>query len=514
MLQILIDFDFSVSHQIVANSLTPARKRRRTEASNVEPDELAAGPSLPKRVSGVEQTLPISDNFSSPTLNVGDIRLAKMLMEKSKRIGNLEGTDFYAVPLKKSSTKIGPSTLNRFIFDLRAVGPSLQMDQVKKNKTILLVGAPDSGRTSLMDSLFNFIVGVDWNDPFRFLLKEDGQEETQTISVYEIRHADGFRIPFSLTVVELPVCVDTPPHDVSEMLGNFFQSGAIQQLDLIGLVSPANSAPSPSCESFLSLLGKDLKENLNCLWTFADVKEEPSQSSAFVESLPFHDFHNLEFISANGHCDPYSRAIYWKSFQDFFCCLANSTPNRLSQTKKVLEERKQLEVTFGKLRKLVEKGTALREEIVESKKMIADCQAQIEGNMDVIKTTRKTELWDGVVAANCKKCGVTCSLHCSGSLVIDTPFCSVCPMKCDWGVHSIHVPYVLGTYVQNVPRNSEDVKKLEKHLGNLEKLVAEERVNSMEQKVLRFQVIVCIEELDQIALRPFLMSPEFCDVMA
>ena len=52
-------------------------------------DELADIP-LPKRISGNEQTLAISDNFSSLTLNVGDIRFAR------KRIENLEETDFYA----------------------------------------------------------------------------------------------------------------------------------------------------------------------------------------------------------------------------------------------------------------------------------------------------------------------------------------------------------------------------------------------------------------------------------
>ena len=81
-------------------------------------------------------------------------------------------------------------------------------------------------------------------------------------------------------------------------------------------------------------------------------------------------------------------------------------------------------------------------------------------------------------------------------------------------MHSIHVPYVLGTIVQNVPRDVEDVKKLETHLENLEKLVAEERGNSMGQKVLRFQVIVYIEEFDKIALRPFLMTPELYDLMS
>ena len=434
-------------------------------------------------------------------------------MKTSKRIGKLEEIDLYAAPLTRSNSEIDPATFRRFVFDVRAIGEngtSFQMDRMEEHKSILLVGPPDSSKSCLINSLFNFVVGVNWNDPFRFLLKEDGQEETQPISVYEIRHADGFRIPFSLTIVDVPFYCDTPSNDFAEMLGNFLQSGpVIQQVDMIGLVAPENSL---ACESVLSFLGKDLKENLNCLWTFGDVKH--SESNTFFKSIPRHDLHNLESLSANGHSDSNSRAIYWKSFQDYFECLAIMNPSRFSQTKQVLTVRKRVEVTFGELRKLVEKGAAIREEIKQSKKMVADCQAQTEGNMDVIKTTRKTELWEGVVAANCNECGVMCSLHCSGSLVINTPMCSFCPGKCDWGMHSIHVPYVLGTIVQNVPRDVEDVKKLETHLENLEKLVAEERGNSMGQKVLRFQVIVYILEFDKIALRPFHMTPELYDLMS
>ena len=476
----------------------------------METDE-SAGHSLQKRVPGGEQIMPSSDNSKSATVNVEDIRFAKMLVEKSKKIGNLEEIDLYAAPLKKSSNEIGPATFNRFVFDVGTVGQSLQLDQLKEQKTILLIGAPDSGKTSLINNLFNFIVGVDWNDQFRFILKEDGQEETESIYVYEIRHVDGFRIPFSLTIID--VCIDTPSKDFSELLGNFFQSDTIQQLDLIGLVSPANSVPTPSCQSFLSFFGKDLKENLNCLWAFADVKEDPIESNAFVESLPIHDFHNLEFLSANGHCDPYSRAIYWKSFDDFFRSVAKMKPIELAQTKQVLEERKRLEVTFGELRKLVEKETALREEMEQSKKMIADFQVKIEANKKV-KTTRETSLSPGFLATNCNKCGVVCSVHRSSDVGRHASrTCLVCPEKCDWNLHAINVSYVLQSTVENVPPNPEDVKKLETCSGNLKKLIDEERRNSMDLEVLRCQVSVYIRGLDKIALRPFVTTPEYADLM-
>ena len=136
------------------NSLTPPRKRHRTEYSNGVQDWSV-------ELSGVEQTMPCSDN--SLTVNVGDIRFAEMLMKKSQKIGTWkEEIGLYAVPLTRSTTKIGQATLNRFVFEVGAVDEnpsSLEEDTTKDIKTILLLGAPDSGKT-LIDSLFNFIVGV------------------------------------------------------------------------------------------------------------------------------------------------------------------------------------------------------------------------------------------------------------------------------------------------------------------------------------------------------------------
>ena len=67
--------------------------------------------------------------------------------------------------------------------------------------------------------------------------------------------------------------------------------------------------------------------------------------------------------------------------------------------------------------------------------------------------------------------------------------------------------YQLESTVENVPL------KLETSSENLEKLITEERNNSINQKVLRCQVAVYIKELDNIALRPFVTTPEYADLI-
>ena len=487
------------------NSRSPSRKKRRTEDSNVDQHQ-SAHLSLPKNVSGDGQIMPRSGNSNCPTVNVGNTRFAKMLMERSKRIKLLGKIGVYAVPLKTSYTTIGPATFRRFVFDVRASGkngPSLLMEEVKEHKTILLVR--DCGKASLIliDNIFNYIVDVSWNDAFRFILKGDQEEES--ISVYEIHHVDGFRIPFSLTIVDVPFHCDTPSKDFAEMMGNFLScKNTIQQLDMIGIVYQENTLPTKFCESVLSFFGKDIKENL-CHWTFADFKQDPPESNIFFEALPHHNFHNLEFLFAIGNCDPSPTAIYWKSFKGFFQSLAKVKPNRLTNTKQVLKVRKRLEVTFCDLLMLKENGLTLREKTKKTKKKIAYYQPILNANIYDIKSTRKTNLSAGFLATNCNNCGVTCSIH--RTFETNTPSCSVCPKQCNWNSHSINVSYGLESSVRNVSL------KLETYSENLEKLIAEEQTNSMNLQVLRFQVNVYVEEINKIALYPFLMTPENVDLM-
>jgi len=47
---------------------------------------------------------------------------------------------------------------------------------IKSEKTVLLVGGDDTDKSTLLDTLLNHIIGVNWGDPYRFTtmyLKDD-----------------------------------------------------------------------------------------------------------------------------------------------------------------------------------------------------------------------------------------------------------------------------------------------------------------------------------------------------
>ena len=84
------------------------------------------------------------------------------------------------------------------------------------NKSILIIGATGTGKTTWINAMINYILGVEWDDPFRFVLVDEevrgtsqAHSQTQGVTVYDIYYQDGFRVPFSLTIVDTPGFGDT-----------------------------------------------------------------------------------------------------------------------------------------------------------------------------------------------------------------------------------------------------------------------------------------------------------------
>ena len=58
-----------------------------------------------------------------------------------------------------------------------------------REKTIMLVGATGSGKSTLVDGIINYILGVNFEDPFRFKMVELEEEEKKTtnqVSKYSV----------------------------------------------------------------------------------------------------------------------------------------------------------------------------------------------------------------------------------------------------------------------------------------------------------------------------------------
>ena len=249
------------------------------------------------------------------------IRFGRMLTILYKKIGNAGGgLDVFPVPLSKLTSS---GTVERYVFGNPCVADK------KKHKTILLVGATGSGKTSLVNGIVNVIFQVDWLSPYRFQLDNAGGQ-TDIIKVYDINHYEGFKFNCSLTVIDTPGFHDVQEVEknqrITEMIRNLFEdNGGEQQVDAIGLVMKS-SLPSPSAtekfifESIVSIFGNDVKDNIHYLFTFADQHDPPLLKNFPGTGLP------LPKVDNSGEIDHFKF-----DSSAFFCCnqlLPNADGNK------------------------------------------------------------------------------------------------------------------------------------------------------------------------------------------
>ncbi|XP_054876576.1 uncharacterized protein LOC129351652 [Poeciliopsis prolifica] len=495
-------------------------------------------------------------------------RLAEYLKNISKKT-NSSFQSVYELPLRKDDLDI--DGCRRYI---------LGKESLRPNRTIMLLGATGSGKSTLINGMINFIVGVEWNDNFRFkLINEDSsrsqaQSQTSEVTVYQINHQDGFKIPYSLTVIDTPGFGDTRgikrDQEITEQIRRIFTSAdGVTEIDAICFVTQASLARLTATQKYvfdsvLSIFGKDVAENITMLVTFADGKQPPVLEAINVSGVPcpkndlgfpVHFKFNNSALFAHNKCQENSTSphdensdeeeesfdkMFWKmgikSMEKFFTSLGKMTSKSLLLTKEVLKERKQLETAIEGLQPQVKAGLAKLEEIKTTKEKIKEHEAIISSNenfeieVDVIKPIQKVITEKGEYITNCTKCSTTCHYPCmiakdnekhGCSAMDNSGKCTVCPGKCIWNVH-FNQKY-RWEYIQVKEKTTVQELKSKYENAAKQKLTTEQLIERQEEEIAHLQEIMLslmdqsansITRLQEIALRPNpLTAPDFIDMM-
>ncbi|XP_047445755.1 uncharacterized protein LOC125010891 [Mugil cephalus] len=474
----------------------------------------------------------------------------------------------YKIPLKQQRTSVDGCRWFSF-----------GKDVTKHSRTIMVVGATGAGKSTLINGMINYILGVKWEDSFRFKLVVEDQSlsqvhsQTSEVTVYKINHEEGFKIPYSLTIVDTPGFGDTRgitrDREITEQIRNLFSSGhGVTEIDAVCVVAQASLArltPTQKYifDSVLSIFGKDVAENIRVLVTFADGQQPPvleAINAAGVpcpktkNKLPVHfKFNNSALFADNKSAvsgddddddddddDGGFDQMFWdmgtKSMKKFFGALNQVETKTLTLTKEVLRERQQLEISVENLQVKVKVGLAKMEEMKETKEKLKEFEAEINRNenfefeVTVMKPFKHDISGSGSFITNCQTCHVTCHYPCgipddrdkAGCVAMGSDgYCKQCPGKCYWNVH-FNQKY---KWEYKEVKEKQTVKELKERYLKAKggKMSVQALIDKLKDEYDRIQDEVvnlikesgrCLNRLKEIALKPKpLSTSEYIDML-
>jgi GTP-binding protein EngB required for normal cell division len=332
-------------------------------------------------------------------------------------------------------------------FDIDHQDASATSNVNREHKVIILMGATGCGKSTLINGMVNYILGVQWNDPFRFkcvreyetTAKNQAHSQTSTVTAYTLRHHDGMAVPYSITIIDTPGYGDTRgvqrDKEITRNIHQFLtqQDNRVDQIHAACFVAASGDnrlmTTQRYIDSVLSVFGKDVKENIRLLVTFADNAHPPVVEACLAANFPvtsasaritFSKFNSSVLYASNeqqGDDDLYFDELFWdmcqEHFHKFFTMLEGMNGRNLKSTREVIQRRQQLEQSLKDIETELEGALSTIEDMEKNRRELQECGRNIEANKNFV--LEKTEVHmvqvkcdEVFLAYNCEKCKKTC----------------------------------------------------------------------------------------------------------
>jgi hypothetical protein len=333
-------------------------------------------------------------------------------------------------------------------FDIGQLNDSLPFG-FRNHKVIILMGAIGCGKSTLINGMVNYILGVRWNDPFRFkCVREDETtarnqaiSQTSSVTAYTIRHHKGMAVPYSITIIDTPGYGDAKgvqrdkeiTHNIHKFLTQ--QETRVDEIHAACFVAASGDSRLMTTQRYiidstLSIFGKDIKENIRLLVTFADNADPPAvveaclaanfpvtSASAGISYSKFNSsvlYANNEQQEDDGSC---FNELFWdmgqENFRKFFTMLEGMNGRSLKSTREVIQRRNLLEKSLENIEQELEVCLFNIENVETFQRKMKQCGQKMEASKNFVIENKilsynrfpcKKEFY----AYNCKKCGRTC----------------------------------------------------------------------------------------------------------
>lgn len=425
-----------------------------------------------------------------------------------------------------------------------------ERDPKQPKRSVLLVGATGSGKSTLINALVNFVMGVKFEDKiwFEIIVDKDRPQldsQTSTVSVYEVFGFEGKTLPFSLTIIDTPGFGDTRELDdlISNALTDLFSiPGVVDKINAVGLVLKAtenrlNDRMAYVFNSVTSLFGKDMEQNIVALMTHSHGGMKPKNALQALEDAKIKCARNennepIYFLFNNCQKDKIENSMHeeaamreFKISEDgmkhFTAFVGDCNPQFLIITVEVLGERTRLTACIQNLKERLETIERQQKAIKNNQEQVSKHEEEMKKNQnysieveEIYQTEQKINNWFDKKAVRCTKCKENC--HYPGCILALSPKwcdvmkdgkCTSCAGKCPEEDHvKDRLKYV--TETRKVTKTLEEMKdiyeenkaKREEKSSLLDQM--EKEVSDLEQTKNQclneaFQII---ERLERIAL--------------
>eukprot|EP01083_Nonionella_stella_P096384 270942_1 len=418
------------------------------------------------------------------------------------------------------------------------------------HKIILVCGKTGAGKSTLINSMMNYIYGVQKTDDFRLKLieeqkKEGGDSESCTdhISSYRIKKPDGGNIDYDLTIIDTPGFGDTHGIEKDRQTLEAFKyifNKILTSINGICFVVKSTDNKLDANQTYvfnniLNLWAKDVADNIFILMTFCDGKR-----ANCIDALNHNDvlknchrrlkLNNSAFTDDPmdddlGDDDGQFDELFWnmgmKCFEKFFKSLEEVKPKAIEQSKQVLRQRDNIQTQIHHISMSLDNQLRHQQKINAKKRMIKQHQKDIDAGKNVYYMEEEEE-WVKEPASNhlittCvkhqKSCHPSCCVQDKSEccMMNSDGYCDVCTCPASRHINANYEYKLRVTKVRKVNLGKQKVLKQRKsdlsasqsQLKRLEGILKKNQ-QLVNRKLRDIQLLR--NELQKIALRPQLTT--------
>ncbi|XP_039635403.1 uncharacterized protein LOC120545272 [Perca fluviatilis] len=364
-----------------------------------------------------------------------------------------------------------------------------EKDPNKTNKTILLVGETGAGKSTLINALVNYAMGVEWEDDVWFKIIEDvieeekrsqSQSQTSDVMMYQIFGFEDKPLPYSLTIIDTPGYDSTDgikrDDDISQRLFDLFQSeDGVHEINAVGLVMTASENRLTDrlryiFNSVISLFGKNMEKNIVALITHSDgvtaedvlkaLEDANVKCAKDKDGEPVHFMFNNHQKTKKTKKNNVALKAAWDMtmnhmghFADF---LTKQFPQTLITTVEVMKSQIKLTACINNLQEIIKEIDKKQTEIQQTQEALKKHEEEMKNNKNFTvevdepyrvkqRVVRESRWWafrfNNGGAVCCTVCEVNCHYPCILAFypeqcdVIKNGRCTVCPGKCPASAH-------------------------------------------------------------------------------